>query len=440
MAEKNKRREQELTEEQKTEKQEEKGGRASGRSFEFAKGVLFGVLLSGICVMTVFLVLNGTIGRGGSDGEESGASVLTSQETQRKMAQIQERIEDSFLYEVDGEELGAYLFKGVAVGLDDPYANYYTQEELQSIQESSQGAYHGIGITLLKDVGSGQLRVAGVYEGSPASEAGLQADDCLLKVGETDVTDMDLSSVVALIKDQEKMELTVLRGQEQLTLTVQAADVEIPTVSGQMLQGDIGYLKISEFASVTVEQFRETLDQLKDDGMKKLVADVRGNPGGNLDSVCDILDELLPEGLIVYTEDKAGSREEYTSDEQQRFDGPVAVLVNGNSASAAEIFAGAIQDYELGPVVGTTTYGKGVVQRTYLLDDGSALKLTTETYFTPNGREIEGTGIEPDVTVETGESEDGQDSAQTAETVDMGTVDLETDEQLRTAVELLEDM
>lgn len=463
MADKEKKRrqdwEEKSTEEQKKKDEHKEGEeRVSGRNYEFVKGVLFGVLLSGVCVMTIFLVLHGTVGKGGTSQAESGASALTSRETLSKLGQIQERIEDAFLYEVDGDEITDWMMKGVAAGLDDPYANYYTAEELQTIEESSQGEYYGIGITLLKDAQDGQIKVAGVYQGSPADEAGMMEDDRLIRVGDVDVSDMDLSSVVALIKGQEEQkELTVIRGAKELTLTVQGAAVEIPTVSFQMLEDGIGCLKISEFAGVTVEQFKDAMAELEERGMEKLVVDVRGNPGGNLDSVCDILDELLPEGLMVYTEDKYGNREEYTSDEEHRFDKPLAVLVNGNSASAAEIFAGAIQDYGLGTVVGTTTYGKGVVQRTYLLDDGSALKLTTETYFTSSGRQIDGAGIEPDVVVEeaaSGTAEDEGEASGTAEDhgEEIGTAgdkdagqsesefNVETDAQLRAAVELLRDM
>ena len=408
--------------------------RASGRNAEFLKGVFFGVLLSGVFVMTAFLVLNGTLGGKSASGEE-GAAVLTSRETIRKLAQIQDLIEDCFLYEADGEELSAYLFKGLAVGLDDVYANYYTAEELTGMEEAAKGAYQGIGISLLQDPDSGQMRVAGVYENSPAMEAGLRENDILLRVGDTDLSGMDTSDVAALIRSLEEAELTVERDGEELTVTVKLSSVEIPTVDSQMLEEGIGYLKISEFADVTVDQFEENLEELKAAGLEKLIVDVRGNPGGTLDSVCEILDDLLPEGLIVYTEDKTGFREEHMSDEERLFEGPLAVLVNENSASAAEIFAGAIQDYELGPVVGAVTYGKGVVQRTYRLEDGSALKLTTENYFTPSGQKIEGTGIQPDIPAEEPENGSGAEDGQ-----EKSGADPQTDPQLQAAVDYLLEM
>ena len=176
-------------------------------------------------------------------------------------------------------------------------------------------------------------------------------------------------------------------------------------MTSQMMEGQTGYIRILEFDTVTVEQFQEACQELEAQNMEKLIVDVRDNPGGNLDSVCEILRGLLPEGLIVYTSDKDGEIEEYRCDGTQEWTKPLAVLVNGNSASASEIFAGAVQDYGIGTVVGTQTYGKGVVQRTFLLDDGSALKITTEKYYTPMGRDIDDEGILPDVTVEAGEDQ-----------------------------------
>lgn len=394
--------------------------------------------------MALFLVKNGTVRTGKSSGE-MGAQILTSQETGRKLAQIQERIDTSFLYEADGEMLSAGLFKGMMLGLDDPYANYYTTEELKSIVDSSEGEYYGIGITMLKEPESGRLHIMGIYEGSPAWNAGMQVDDEIVKVGDTDVTDMDLSSAIALIKEQKDgVELTAMRGQEEKVFSMKLASVVIPTVSSRMVSETIGYLKISEFDGVTVGQFGDAVAELSEQGMEKLIVDVRDNPGGNLDSVCDILDQLLPEGLIVYTEDKNGNREERKSDEEQKFEHPVAVLVNGNSASASEIFAGAIQDYKMGPVVGTQTYGKGVVQRTYLLDDGSAVKLTTEKYFTPGGQDIDGQGIMPDVVVEEETPEEGGAESKAAESeaaesegTESEAADTEADVQLQAAIDAL---
>lgn len=419
----------------------------AGKNLEFIKGILFGIMLSAICVMAWFLIENGTVGFhvGNHKEEEQGAESLTSEETAKKLKEIADRIESSFLYEVDGEKLTAYMLKGLMVGLDDPYANYYTEDEVRTITELNEGEYYGIGITILQDAETGRFWVAGVYEGSPAWEAGIQTNDEILEVDGETVTGMDLTSLVAMIRQKKKVAVKVQREKTELDFFMELTDVEIPTVSWEMLENQTGYLKITEFDSITVEQFENAMAGLKEQGMEKLILDVRDNPGGILDSVCHILDDLLPEGLIVYTEDKNGNRQEYKSDKKQIYEGPLAVLVNGNSASASEIFAGSIQDYGLGPVIGTTTYGKGVVQRTYLLEDGSALKLTAEKYYTAGGQGIDGNGITPDYVVEKTEENAGQDmeyaegnSRQDAEYAEKNSgQDGEKDLQLQRAIDYL---
>lgn len=397
--------------------------REGKKNREFVKGVLFGTLISAVCVLAVFLIKNGTVGFRWDfwSAPKSGANVLTDAVTRNKLEEIQQKIEDTYLHEIDSEYLSEYLFRGVAAGLNDPYADYYTAEELQMINEINQGEYIGIGITLTKLEESGRLHVEGVYDQSPAQEAGIQVEDEIVSIDGQDVTRMPLSEATALIKGgEDSIEITFLRGDEQITVSVQPSAVEIPTVSWELVEDGIGYLKIIEFDDITVQQFADALRQLDEAGMKKLVIDLRNNPGGVLSSVCDVLRQILPEGTIVYTEDKNGERETYYCAGNTPFEKPLVVLVNGYSASAAEIFAGAVQDYALGTILGETTYGKGVVQRTYLLKDGSALKLTTDQYFTPKGQDIDGTGITPDIEVEQGE-------------------DADSDEQLKRALNLLKE-
>lgn len=383
----------------------------NGRKYEFLKGILFGIMLSAIVGMAGYLAFHGTFGRK-DIAENTGVEVLTSEHTRSKLEEIQERLASSFYYDVDGETLITYLLKGMTIGLDDPYANYYTAEEIKSIAELTEGEYYGIGVTLLQDAESGTIRIVGIYEGSPAWNAGMQTDDQIIKVNGEDVTGLDLTTVVAKVKAEMKTVITVLRGEEELEFSMELTEVEIPTISYEMLEGNTGYLKIAEFDTVTVQQFEDAIVQLQELGMEGLIVDVRDNPGGTLDSVCDILDALLPEGLIVSIEDKDGYQETYMSDEERIYEGELVVLVNGNSASASEIFAGTLQDYELGTVIGTTTYGKGVVQRTYLLEDGSAIKFTAEKYYTAKGQDIDGNGITPDLFVEEEEnSENAKDAA-----------------------------
>lgn len=340
-----------------------------------------------------------------AEEENPGAEILTSQETADKLEEIQDLIQSKALKDADGTELSDYLFRGVAAGLDDAYARYYTSDELTSVRESNDGAYHGIGATLSQNADTGEIQVSTVYEDGPADLAGLQEGDQMLRLEDTLLTGMELSDVVTLIREYEgSFHLTVLRSGQEVQLEMECGQVEKKTVTYEKLSADIGYIRITEFDSITVEQFRDAVDDLMEQDVQGLIFDLRDNPGGLLTSVCDIVDYLLPEGLIVYTEDRDGVRQEYTSDASHYVNCPMAVLVNGNSASGSEIFAGALQDYEVADIIGRPTYGKGVVQNTYVLSDGSALKLTVEKYYTPMGQDIDGNGITPDYIVEEDDS------------------------------------
>ena len=248
--------------------------------------------------------------------------------------------------------------------------------------------------------------------------------------GDMEVTGVDLTMVVSQIKGEENTQVTisvVREGEEDyLELQVERRTIEIRTVSSAMLEDRIGYISITSFDDVTTDQFIKALDELEAQGMDGLIVDLRDNGGGLVSSVCAILDRLLPEGLIVYTEDKYGNREEEHSDAEHYFDKPLAVLVNGNSASASEIFAGAIKDYGIGTLVGTKTYGKGIVQKIYPLQDGTAVKLTVSKYYTPKGNNIHEIGIEPDVEIDLEESLKKE-----------AVVPLEKDNQLQKAKELV---
>ena len=372
----------------------------------FQAGFLTGAFTVLVCTM-ILAAVSGLFRRQRQGEEQSGAEVLTSQETADKLEEIQKLIQRKALGEIDGQELSDYLFRGVAAGLDDAYAGYYTSDELTSVRESNDGAYYGIGATLSQDVNTGEIRVSTVYEDSPAALAGLQEEDQMLRLEDTSLTGMDLSDVITLIREYEGIfHLTVLRDDQETELEMACGQVEKKTIKYEITGDDIGYIRITEFDSVTVVQFQDAVDDLMGQGVQGLIFDLRDNPGGLLTAVCDIVDYLLPEGLIVYTEDRNGVGEEYKSDDEHYVNCPMAVLVNGNSASGSEIFAGALQDHEAAVIIGTTTYGKGVVQNTYELSDGSALKLTVEKYYTPNGQDIDGNGITPDYVVEEGDSQE----------------------------------
>lgn len=355
------------------------------KDHSFFKGALAGAL--------IVLLAGGAV----------SCSVFKSEESQ-KMELLNSLIDRFYIGDVDETDLSEGVYKGYIEGLGDPYSVYYDEEETKQMGESLSGEFGGVGALMSQDRETGVITVLQVYDGSPAQEAGMRDGDTLYKVEGEEVTGEDLSDVVSKVKGEKgtQVTLTVLRAdtgdEEELTITRDT--IEAQTVSCEMKEENVGYIRITEFDTVTYEQYKEALEDLEDQGMERLIVDLRSNPGGNLDTVCDILDLMLPEGLIVYTEDKNGEREEYTSDEENQFDKPLVVMMNGYSASASEIFAGAIQDYGLGQIVGTQSYGKGVVQSVFDLQDGTSVKLTIAEYFTPNGRSIDGEGITPDVEVE----------------------------------------
>ncbi|MBM6948930.1 S41 family peptidase [Mordavella massiliensis] len=329
---------------------------------------------------------------------------LLKSEESRKMELLESLIDRYYIGEADAEDLTEGVYKGYIEGLGDPYSAYYDEEETARMAESLSGEFGGVGALMSQDRETGVITVLQVYEDSPAQKAGMQDGDVLYKVDGEDVSGRELTEVVNLVKGEKGTDvtLTLLRGDagDEIELTVTRDTIEDQTVTYEMKEAGVGYIRVAEFDTVTYEQYKEALEDLEAQGMEKLVIDLRSNPGGNLETVCDMLDLMLPEGLIVYTEDKDGRREEYTSDAEHQFDKPLAVLVDGYSASASEIFAGAIQDYGLGQIVGTRSYGKGVVQSIFDLKDGTSVKLTIAEYFTPRGRSIDGEGITPDVEVE----------------------------------------
>lgn len=359
---------------------------------QFQKGVLAGVLAT-VCVMSA-----------GAAGiwYAGGGSVLTDLSCTGKLAYLERMIEQSYLGEKDEEKLKEGLYTGLIYGLDDLYSRYYTAEEYEQESSSSQGTYVGIGILMEKGE-EGGVRVSKCYEGGPGEAAGLQKGDVISAIDGEDITEAELSKVADKIRGTDKKEVTLTIHRKDvdqpMEISVEITDVEMPSVFHEMLEGQIGYIRITEFKGVTCEQYKKAFTDLQEQGMERMIVDLRDNPGGLLDSVCDILREILPEGLIVYTEDKNKDRTEETCDGKHQLQIPLAVLVNGNSASASEIFAGAVQDYGIGTIVGTTTYGKGVVQSVHQLSDGSAVKLTIANYYTPNGNNINKIGIHPDIEV-----------------------------------------
>ena len=359
---------------------------------QFIKGAVTGVLCAS-------LVLGGGY-VGLQKAGRAGSTVLSDVAVTNKIAYLEKLIDQNYLDEVDEDSLKEGIYTGLLYGLGDPYSRYYTEEEYEEESRGTEGSYAGIGISITRNTEGGIL-VVECYEGGPADLAGLQKNDVITAVNGTDVTDLTPADVSQMIREKEDgtSVLTVYHQEENEPedISVTVSNVELPTVSYEMLEDSIGYLRVTEFTMVTPQQFENAYKDLQEKGMEKLIVDLRDNPGGVLSSVCDVLRQILPEGLIVYTEDKYGEKQEMKCDGDTPIDIPLAVLVNENSASASEIFAGAVKDYGIGTIVGTTTYGKGIVQSLQKLSDGSAVKLTTARYYTPKGNDIHKVGITPDV-------------------------------------------
>jgi len=358
----------------------------------------------------------------------NSSMVTQNRAVQAKLGKLETYIRGYYLDEIDDKQLEDYLYYGLVAGLGDPYAAYYNEEETQSMMDSSSGNYCGIGAVFSQNLVTGIITVSRVYEGCPSYEAGILPEDILYMVEGEDVTGQDLTNVVTKIKGEEGTEVTIsmLRGEEILDFTMKRQMIEVPTIEHEMLENQVGYILITEFDGVTAQQFSVALKELQENGMEGLIIDLRNNGGGSLDAVCEIADELLPEGLIVYTEYNDGERIDRNSD-AACVDVPMTVLINGASASASEILSGALQDHGAATIVGTQSYGKGIVQSVLDLQDGTALKLTSAKYYTPNGNNIHGVGITPDVEIDLPE-----------ELKTEVTLSLEEDVQLQKAIEVLQ--
>ncbi len=376
-------------------------------------GFIAGGIFSCVCILAIrgiILFHNSNVIQIPENKEEASADDKEALDTAitegliQKLRTLESAIDVYYYQEgIDYEAMQTGIFAGLVDSLEDPYSEYYTKEELEKVTLDNEGIYYGIGAYVSMDTMLSMPKISGVIADTPAEEAGLRENDVITAVGDVSMYQMTTQDAVNYIRGEEgtMVELTIYREGEPdyLHFSVERRKVESPTVNYEMM-GEIGYLQITSFDEVTVHQFKDAYKALEEEGMKGLIIDVRSNPGGLLTSVLDISREILPKGLIVYTEDKYGQKNEYTCDGKNEIDIPLVVLINGNSASASEILAGAVKDYEIGTIVGTTTYGKGVVQNIFALSDGSAVKLTISNYFTPKGNNIHGIGVEPDVEVE----------------------------------------
>lgn len=385
----------------------------------FGLGFLVGVL--------VMVVLVGGAGIGlYLSGKESTANGKVSENTAEKVDYLEKIINAYYLDDIDKKKLADGVYKGLLSGLNDPYSVYYTAEEYQELQESTEGTYCGVGAIVSQSAETGVITAVKIFENAPGDKAGMKDGDVIYKVEGKEVTGEDIDKVVSKMKGEKgtNVNITVYRTSENkyIDLEITRDSVDVPTVSYKMLDKKMGiaYIQISQFDNVTYDQFMDAIQALQAKGMKAVIFDVRDNPGGVYDTVCNILDELLPEGTIVYTKDKYDKEEREMSD-ADCLDIPMVVLQNENSASASEIFAGAIQDYGVGKIIGTQSFGKGIVQTILPLPDGTAVKITIAKYYTPKDKNIHGKGITPDIDIQQDQS-------------------TEADEQLLKAQEVIKEM
>lgn len=414
---------------------------------KFWRGVMVGVLVTAlVCLITVGasagiymfgrrVIDNQTQVQVQTEGTPSQAQEpVNFENVTKKLEQIQDIIDKKYLFEekIDTSEEEAGIYQGFLSGLNDPYAVYYTPDELTSFLDETNGSYCGIGALVSQNVQTGVSTIVRVFEGSPAEEAGILPGDALYKVDGIEVIGMDLSLLVNnYVKGEEGSQLTITvyreNSGEYKDITLTRRPIDVQTVSGKMLDEEIGYISVAEFDRVTAEQFKSKIEELQGEGMKRLIIDLRNNPGGEVTTVVSMADYILKDGgRILTVANKKGTEETYDAEDGHSLEIPMVVLVNGNSASASEVFTGAMKDYGVATIVGTKTFGKGIVQTLMPLSDGSAIKLTTDHYYTPNGNDIHGKGIEPDLEVELDE-----EAAQEV------VIPEEKDNQLQKAVEVV---
>ena len=337
-------------------------------------------------------------------GNVSGAAIDWNKVTDKE-EEIYNTIDDYYLNGIDNDKMKDGIYKGMVDSLGDPYTVYYNSEEYKQFTSSSSGTYSGIGVAVSQNVTTGAITIVKTFKKGSGEKEGMKPGDVIYKVEGKKIEGLELSKVVSMIKGEEGtfVKVTVLRDGKEIEFNLERKKLEVDTVNYRMEDRSgkkIGYISVSEFDEVTASQFKNAISELNKEGMEGLVIDLRDNPGGLLDVTCEMLDRMIKKGLLVYTVDKNGKRVDEDATDSDSFDKPVATLVNGNSASASEVFSGAMKDYKAATLVGTRTFGKGIVQSIVPFGDGTAMKVTVSKYYTPNGVNIHGTGIEPDVVVE----------------------------------------
>lgn len=340
-------------------------------------------------------------------------------------AKVVEAYIDQYYWKDDipDQVISEHAAKGMVAALGDKYSAYFTSEELAETMDSISGDYEGIGATIQMDPETGRKTVSALQEGKPAERAGLKVGDEIVKINGKEIKELGLSEAVKLISKEEgeKSVLTILRQEDGKTvtkeITVVCETIINESVTSKMLTGKIGYIRVSSFNKETVKQYTDSITNLEKAEERGLIIDLRGNGGGSLEATIQMLDRMLPKGDLITEKNKARGDKLYTSTDEKRFDKPVVILINEGSASASEVFAGCMQDRGAATLLGTKSFGKGIVQTIFSLEKscGGGIKLTTGEYLLPGGRCIQGEGLTPDVEVkytgsskELGEKDDNQ--------------------------------
>ena len=361
-------------------------------------------------------------------GQRENKDVLATKALQELADTIQHQYYFYEEKEIDNDKLLDAAMRGMISELDDPYAQYFTEEEYQKLLSDNAGDYVGIGISIQAPDETGAL-VLSVYSGAPAEQAGIQKGDIITKINGNSTAGQSLDNVVTYFSDDETVpdELTYLRDGVETTVSVLRAEIHIVRVSSSVLSGNIGYVRITEFNGSVASDFQTAIDTLQQQGIKDLIIDLRDNPGGGLNAVLGVAYTMIPkDSVIVSIRSKSGNEDVYQSKGEQQIDMQLVVLVNGNSASASELLTGALKDYGLATIVGTQTFGKGIVQSYFHLSDSNGwAKMTTDAYYTPSGVCIQGIGITPDIVVELPEE---------FKDMSFDTPDLANDTQLQAAI------
>ena len=377
------------------------------KTLRFLKGVICGILIAGIVIYAVSCFKSEMLDYDNLNVEGKAALIATM-------------LENNYIEDFEENELADKMYAGMADAMGDPYTTYLTKDEMEAFMSEAGGTMTGIGIVISEDEESGRCIISDIIEGSPAENAGLMSGDIILSIDGTDVSGMSVVDVSALTKGKNDtyIQIGVLRdSSEEIVFDIKRSTVSLNVVEHKK-DGNIGYIKISEFTKTAPAQFKAALEDLVSQGAEGIIIDLRDNPGGIIDSAAEIGDSILPECIITYTVDKNGNRTDFESAEGM-CELPLAVLVNGGSASASELLAGAIQDNGRGDIIGTQTYGKGIVQGLYGLNDGSGLKITIQRYYTPNGVCIHGEGITPDYKVDTDIKDTSEEDKQYVKAVDV---------------------